>query len=1816
MTYFELAEHAAQVANADLGTNNIDPHYIYAQWQHESGDFTSRMAKENNNFAGVTQVEPNGEENKMTNSNLYAMMFDSPEDFADYFGHYIAKYADTGIGEATNVDEYLAALQRGGYFTPQDNEDDNYYKGVHNFYDGDLIDKAVSYSGVYGSKHPLVMPERSPQNPAYGFWDEFYNKFINAEVDSGAVSAVRNLWVNFTNADTINKGLYAAFGESDYRPSQEDIDLVQKGLEGDSIAQNYVLTHASNQKTLLALLAMKQEDRARAEKVDSMDYGLSSVGTILGSVLDPSILLAFVPGLNGATVLGIASKAAKVRSLISLGGKVINQSRAARIAAQALTSSVYAGADRFIANRWGGFTPDYATSMTFAGLLGAIGGAIGKAGSGEMARRLDMTKRGLEEETARVAVGVAPRMEAKPNVQAALAKDMMDDFAQEGTDIDLHYKEKAAKAAAEKAELEREPDVAQEGASLEGDVQFRKDAISKEKISGDKDFSKEAKQNESNITGIPKQRTYESEAPISTPGAVENLNSAADVVYHDLVEPNSITDTLIKNGQLFILTEAKARKWAARYGVTLDPNAKAFSLPGLGVSVLIREKINKRNLTGVVMHEAGVHMALRNMIEPKLYQEILDIVKDRMEHSTDKEWLRATRKATSPEEALAYWIEGMGNRRKRDSVVKRVRQGLEQWLDPNFDADKWVADTVAGALKRYAAKNKDVANVINMILDPARPVKSKQWADALEATKKATDSTNPELVFKYWITHKPNKNSALYKEIKRQAELAYESKDLTDKEIVDFALKKYFHSDLYEDAPVVTPKNKNKKSTVDAVDSNAAKDIKEEPKTYPDTANPARERADNAQGSLVDSLMMRNAHETIHKNDPVQTLPDGSHIIEGVTFSKDNPNGEGMAQVAEDIGEIDYSKEHKAQTIFDPVSDRGKGSKVRQGFFGRLGLWMESNWFFGNIYGVMRNSHSRLMQMAANTLFNDPRMEGKYTDFMSAESIKQMMLDRWNNQYYAFMDKRLQVINAKVGVFRGLQRNHCIKKINEEIIKCYNAQARGDTFALKQFPPEVQDLANDMRELTTDIMKQMQTRSENLGGRKGLGSLLAQMDTDSSSKEFFRITDETKLYSWISRNYDNQDDVLADLTEYARRFMDRDAETKYFVEMKKREFEAKKKTYKGKKPLQWVEPTEDEIEEHLEQAAKNWAYGRLDQNNSRLNFSLDNMNLKNPYTACADTLKHRLPVDTSGVMKLKNGVEFSFDKDIRSYDLDSFLPQIMNRLSGEIALRATIGDSKAQQEFYSKIAQEIAKGSPIRNGDRELEALQMGLHKILGIGTYNVNEQRVWDAFSNMLRSLTYSQVGGLMTFAQLGELGGSIGYGGWKVLANNIPGLRNLGKTLRLGNDGAEIVDNVTRKLWAEEAGIRGWSTSASTDTKVFEELFDKVSADNPVPSLRGKAADAVYRNIKRSALITSSVNFMPRLTNCMVQSMRNAAIEDAMKWASGKKVGGLFRNPFSKQKLAAAGIHTDEMAERVRKSIKKYLIDEHANLEHWRDEDPVSFGKWKTLMDNESMRGIQQQSIGNTSVLKEKHRILFQFKDFTMRAMNQQFMRALTSRERDDAMAALYSYATNTMSYYAMTVAKSYVYYPNDEQKRKEYMDKYGDPRVVLASGLFRMSMASLASFGADAYEAATGNAMYRTTVDNTRTTRSSEDSWDKRVVDVAKQAPALGTFGRFYNASQGTYHLANGDGTSRDIDRLIQALPLGSHLAMSYMGSMIKEEANLPDKRSDYTKGQKKPKAQKAKKPQKLTGGSKTNRTATLLTSKPKATNKTQTLLSNNK
>jgi len=116
--FYELSKQAAQAA-ADRGITNIDPRWIYAQWAHESKDFTSKLFIENKNSGGLTQEENNGDENKQPDGEYWYKIFATYEEYADFFGKYLQGFLDSGVNQATTIVEYITALKlspSGEYF--------------------------------------------------------------------------------------------------------------------------------------------------------------------------------------------------------------------------------------------------------------------------------------------------------------------------------------------------------------------------------------------------------------------------------------------------------------------------------------------------------------------------------------------------------------------------------------------------------------------------------------------------------------------------------------------------------------------------------------------------------------------------------------------------------------------------------------------------------------------------------------------------------------------------------------------------------------------------------------------------------------------------------------------------------------------------------------------------------------------------------------------------------------------------------------------------------------------------------------------------------------------------------------------------------------------------------------------------------------------------------------------------------------------------------------------------------------------------------------------------------------------------------------------------------------------------------------------------------------------------------------------------------------------------------------------------------------------------------------------------------------------
>lgn len=108
-------QQLAKDTAAKIGTG-IDWRIIYSQWRLESGDFTNWGSTVANNPAGMKQFKDNpaGINATSPEGDNY-QVFNSWEDFSDYYARYISKYFPDAA-KATTTTEYATALKGGGYF--------------------------------------------------------------------------------------------------------------------------------------------------------------------------------------------------------------------------------------------------------------------------------------------------------------------------------------------------------------------------------------------------------------------------------------------------------------------------------------------------------------------------------------------------------------------------------------------------------------------------------------------------------------------------------------------------------------------------------------------------------------------------------------------------------------------------------------------------------------------------------------------------------------------------------------------------------------------------------------------------------------------------------------------------------------------------------------------------------------------------------------------------------------------------------------------------------------------------------------------------------------------------------------------------------------------------------------------------------------------------------------------------------------------------------------------------------------------------------------------------------------------------------------------------------------------------------------------------------------------------------------------------------------------------------------------------------------------------------------------------------------------
>lgn len=938
-------------------------------------------------------------------------------------------------------------------------------------------------------------------------------------------------------------------------------------------------------------------------------------------------------------------------------------------------------------------------------------------------------------------------------------------------------------------------------------------------------------------------------------------------------------------------------------------------------------------------------------------------------------------------------------------------------------------------------------------------------------------------------------------------------------------------------------------------------------------------------------LIIRGVQNEINNKQVVTPLADGSNVVMDIHYSKDNMLTPVHETFMDTKGAV--SKENK-HWYLDFL-----------GLHFSPGEWLEAGWLPGTLYGKLASSRLPRLREAANILLHDAQMRGheRFGMTQSTEDIKRFMQDRWLSMYNDFVDDRIKYTVKTYGHV-GALRNKYINKVNEDIVKCYNllnenCAALGKSDTLSKYPAEIVSLARRMKAIRKDMMEFGAAEGEKLGGRKGTGAYLSH-DGLFNDDEFYRIVDMDKMYDYVGAHYyggakgwDKFQDML---TDYARRNANRTVIREQLEHKAKQDFDIARLQYNSKPhgpkdvPPVKTEVTDEIVDAWIDENAKDWAFGIRDRHMSDMEFMDGDVSTFRDNMA---SFNHRFPMDTSAEMDIGNGVTFCFDRDMRDFDIDKIMPQMINRMSGDVALHATFGEG-GTKDFLDTCAQELEKSKHILGkggAERQKDALRRSIQMIRGVGDYNTADMKNWNLLSNMIRKHSYANVGGNMTFAQTGEIGSMVAYSGFHSLLSGIP---VFGKTLARGwrhmsnGELASIAEAAEKHLKGESIATKAWHMSSSMTNRAFSQTM--AHNDDGSRTLLSTVVDSAYKWTHRESLLTSTVNQMTKLADAMEQESRISAITDLIDWANGKTFSA-FRNPVSAKKLKAAGV-SDTVS--MKRDIKKYLDVPQdqvaASMDKWMQESPDTFTLWRQLVRNQSLRSIQQQTIGNTGYLKDANwytKLFFQFKDFTFRTINGQMMRALQSHEVDDGMALMFSMGTNAMTYYGLTVARGYAMYPNDTAKRDAFFDRNLTPQRLALAGLTRASFMSILSVGTDVAEMFTDFQGFRTTVDNTYKKPRSDMSVSGKLGKAIGQAPAIGVLDKTAYGVTGAYDLATHQGDTRDFDNLMRSLPLGSWWAMVGVSSLIKDKANIKKPKTKKPTPKKKAYKQKGLL-EKLTGG----------------------------
>ena len=928
---------------------------------------------------------------------------------------------------------------------------------------------------------------------------------------------------------------------------------------------------------------------------------------------------------------------------------------------------------------------------------------------------------------------------------------------------------------------------------------------------------------------------------------------------------------------------------------------------------------------------------------------------------------------------------------------------------------------------------------------------------------------------------------------------------------------------------------------------------------------------------------------------------DGTVIQNGIKFSKDN------LVAPESL--MDY--ERMADLREGVLQGKTRGGKV----LNWLSDKMDNTWLTRTPFGTSFHSPSPTLSRWASRIWEDAQRRGakrEGSNMMSAERIRGAIVEQINKPLYAILDARQQWIKDHYGTlgvvnpFRGGDAHRL--EFDKMVIDLFNHESKQATHINldeSMIDENVRKAVESLKRLY-DTRVDIGKRSSTMFGGDRVDNLIDK-HWYSVDDEFHRLVDIDRYRDFVSnftttgdkgaRNYLKEYALKASNTEEARGLISEMIKRQKVVKiqnemdtlqakMKRTRRVAKRKEYEE----QWdalhtklsetkAKDTPDEdIDAFREQKAPEWA----DRLMTPIDDKIDGRDIDGRASELGDLtfLRGRLPMDTGMILPIKDAEgnivkEFSFDNDLRYYDLEHILNRTNSRYAGEAAVKAVIGGDVAYAHFMKEVLHELNMASLGNKG--RINSSTAEKHKRWFMdnmarmrGMRDSYSRQVFDegsAVVKILNNMAYNKRGGSMGWNQLGDLGGAIAYGGVHQLFGVFNPLRRLVQKIRLGKENADFVDDLQWHVFGEPIERHIFRASWG-DTQTRNALAQR---GHSVGNVLAGIADVTH-NIGK---FTSQINMLGHMTDTMVRSMRSGFITDSIRWAHGEKFSSI-RNPFSEANIKALGrsVNLKKMQEDLRKYIdwdgQKGTIAKGEKIDQWQRESPQSFWDWYDLAQIQTEKGVLlSTSEGNRNMLKDMNglaRLNMMFKDFTMRSNNAQFMRALQQHEVQDVLAFVLSVGTNVAAFAARNGAKMAALYALGNTEAADYIkDNYLNDMALGKAALFRSGFLSPISYVNDAWEGATGAPTIRTTVTQYRQKNNAPKDIGDYIGNTIQQLPSVDTFSdMFVKPALAASRLATDKGTQKDLRAIMNMTPLPDFIPMTQIIDTLSRMNNLPTKK----------------------------------------------------